>query len=202
MVRQERADFLAFLETLTPTEWDADSLCAGWRVRDLLAHVVVYDSFRPSLAWQLVRSGFSVDRLNIRTVDAWRTRSPSELLNRLRKNLVPGGVTRLIGWKVALQEAVVHHQDVRRPLGRAREIPTERIVAVIECLVDPPFLAAIPKRAEGLRLEATDIGWHTGEGPLVTGTGEAIMMALAGRPSPLGELDGPGVELLRTRLET
>jgi uncharacterized protein (TIGR03083 family) len=200
LVRQERADFVSFLGTLTPADWDADSLCDGWRVRDVVAHVVAYDTFAPSIGWHFLRASFSVDRLNLRTADAWGKRSIDELLARLRANLIPGGITRLIGWPVALQEAVVHHQDVRRPLRRMREIPSERVVAVLDCLIDPPFLAALPKRAMGLRLEATDIGWHWGDGPVVTGTGEAIMLALAGRASVLDELSGSGVSKLQARM--
>ena len=49
----------------------------------------------------------------------------------------------------------------------------------------------------GLRLEATDIGWSWGDGALVAGAGEAVMMGLAGRQSVLEELTGPGVSQLR-----
>ena len=196
-VRRERTELLAFLETLTPEEWEAPSLCNGWRVRDVVAHVVAYDRFAPILVWHFVRSGFSVDRVNHRTTAAWSSRSIDELLARLRANLRPGGITRLIGWPVALQEAVVHQQDVRRPLGRPRTIPAERVVGVLECLVDPPPLTGLQSRARGLHLAATDIGWTCGDGPLVSGYGEAIMMALAGRESVLDELTGPGVSLLR-----
>jgi uncharacterized protein (TIGR03083 family) len=200
LVRQERTDLLTFLERLTPSEWEVDSLCAGWRVRDVVAHIVAYDTLAPSLGWQFVRSTFSVDRLNVRVADAWRKRNIDELVGRLRANLIPGGITRLIGWPVALQEAVVHHQDIRRPLGHIRKVPSERVVAVLECLIDPPFLAALPKRATDLRLDAADIGWQWGDGAIVTGTGEAIMLALAGRQCVLDELSGPGVSTLRSRI--
>jgi uncharacterized protein (TIGR03083 family) len=198
-VRGERTEFLAFLETLTPEEWEAPSLCSGWRVRDVVAHVVAYDRFAPSLVSHFVRSRFSVDRVNLRTAAAWSSRSIDELLARLRANLLPGGITRLIGWRVALQDAVIHHQDVRRPLGRPRTIPAERVVGVLECLVDPPALTGLRSRPRGLRLEATDIGWVWGDGALVSGKGEAITMALGGRESVVDELAGPGVSLLRQR---
>jgi len=198
-VRRERTELLAFLETLTPEEWEAGSLCSGWRVRDVVAHVVAYDRLAPSLVRHFVRSGFSVDRVNLRTAAAWSSRSIDELLARLRGNELPGGITRLIGWRVALQDAVVHQQDVRRPLGRPRTIPAERVVGVLECLVDPPALTGLRSRAPGLRVEATDIGWTWGDGALVSGMGEAIMMALAGRESVVDELTGAGVSLLRQR---
>ena len=201
LVQQERADLLAFLETLTPSAWEAPSLCSGWQVRDVVAHVLIYDSFRANQVWQLIRAGFSPDRLNRRTAEAWRGRSTTELLDCLRANLIPGGFTRLFGWPTALQEAVVHHQDVRRPLGRPRDVPPERIERVLANLIHSPVLAGLPNRAKGLRLEATDVDWRAGEGPLVTGKGEAIVMALAGRPQVLQELSGDGVDILKARLD-
>jgi len=196
-VRHERTELLAFLETLTSEEWEAESLCTGWRVRDVVAHVVAYDQFAPGLGWHFVRSGFSVDRVNLRTAAAWSSTNTDDLLGRLRANVIPGGITRLIGWRVALQDAVIHQQDVRRPLGRPRSIVPERVVGVLECLVDPPRLTGLRSRAGGLRVEATDIGWVWGDGPLVSGKGEAIVMALAGRESVVDELTGPGVARLR-----
>jgi uncharacterized protein (TIGR03083 family) len=198
-VRRERTELLALLEGLTPEDWEAPSLCTGWRVRDVVAHVVAYDRFAPSLARDFVRSRFDVDRVNLRTAAAWSSRSTDELLARLQANVLPGGVTRLIGWRVALQDGVIHQQDVRRPLGRPRAIPADRVVGVIECLVDPPTLTGLQSRAAGLRVEATDIEWVWGDGQLVSGAAEALVMALAGRESVVGELTGPGVSLLRQR---
>ena len=56
-----------------------------------------------------------------------------------------------------------------------------------------------PKSKVGLRLEATDIGWNLGDGPLVKGPGEALIMSLTGRPA-LSELEGDGLETLTQRL--
>lgn len=68
---------------------------------------------------------------------------------------------------------------------------------------DPPrgqFSTSSRKRADGLRLAATDVEWSHGEGPEVHGTGEAILLALTGRPVVLDELTGDGVATLRARI--
>ena len=39
-VHEERQSLLLLLETLTQSEWDEPSLCAGWRVRDVVGHMV------------------------------------------------------------------------------------------------------------------------------------------------------------------
>jgi uncharacterized protein (TIGR03083 family) len=43
LAREERADFAAFLGTLSAQQWHAPTLCARWRVRDVVAHVISYD---------------------------------------------------------------------------------------------------------------------------------------------------------------
>jgi len=58
------------------------------------------------------------------------------------------------------------------------------------------------KAIEGLRLEAVDGPFATGDGPLVTGTILALTMAMAGRAVFCGDLDGAGVATLRGRIMT
>ena len=62
----------------------------------------------------------------------------------------------------------------------------------------PPIGAA--KRLRGLRLAATDLDWTTGDGPIVEGPGEALLMAMAGCPAALPELSGPGTPTLAERI--
>ncbi|OUS93088.1 maleylpyruvate isomerase family mycothiol-dependent enzyme [Rhodococcus sp. NCIMB 12038] len=47
-------------------------------------------------------------------------------------------------------------------------------------------------RARGVKLVATDLDWSHGRGPQVSGSGEALLMAMAGRRDALGDLTGPG----------
>lgn len=56
------------------------------------------------------------------------------------------------------------------------------------------------RRIRGLRLHATDIDWTHGEGPEVSGTGEALLMAMTGRAAVVDELGGPGKPVLAGRL--
>ena len=55
-------------------------------------------------------------------------------------------------------------------------------------------------KMKGLRFEATDVEWSSGEGTLVRGPAEPLIMALCGRSAVLDELEGDGVEVLRGRL--
>lgn len=57
-------------------------------------------------------------------------------------------------------------------------------------------------RLDGLRLHASDTGWRSGTGALVTGTSEALAMSLTGRSALLTGLQGEGVAELSRRVST
>ncbi|MEP7739455.1 hypothetical protein ABKW28_17555 [Nocardioides sp. 31GB23] len=81
-----------------------------------------------------------------------------------------------------------------------RTIPEERLVPVLDFSLGAPTLPSKSNR-RGLKLAATDVDWSTGDGPEVCGTGEALLMAVAGRPAALGELEGEGLATLHSRVE-
>lgn len=198
MVADERRDIVALLRGLSDQEWQTPSLCDRWQVRDVVAHLAS-DAIAP-LPWalQLLRHRLSVAHLNDDLVARARNRTPNELVEQLESTVGRGAGAALIP-RVILADAVIHHQDILRPLGRQRTIPTERLISVLE----HPDPAAFPWRySRGLRFVATDIDWSKGAGPEVHGAAEALALAIAGRPIVLDELDGDGLEMLRTRMHT
>jgi uncharacterized protein (TIGR03083 family) len=198
MARQERADLAEFLATLTPAQWEQPSLCAGWRVRDVVAHMISYEELGP---WGLVRR-FAQGKLlyaNEAGVRDFAALSPEQLLRFLNDHLVPRGLTAGFGGMIALVDGTIHHQDIRRPLGIPRRIPPDRLIRVLEATLPNPRLGAW-HRTRGLRLRATDIDWSHGTGREVTGPAEALLLAITGRPTVLPELTGPGRPLLAARI--
>ncbi|EFV14815.2 maleylpyruvate isomerase family mycothiol-dependent enzyme [Segniliparus rugosus] len=195
----ERADFAAFLGTLTPEQWEAPTLCGKWRVRDVVAHVISYEGLGASeLAKRFLAGGLSVDRINEAEVARARGQSTRELLARFGASLRPNGMMTLYGGRAALHDGMIHHQDIRRSLGLRREIPADRLRATLNfTLVSPTLRGAW--RVRGVRLVATDLDWSWGRGPEARGAGEALLMAMAGRSSALGELSGPGAAKLSAR---
>lgn len=111
----------------------------------------------------------------------------------------PRGLTAGFGGRIALTDGVVHHQDIRRPLGLLREIPAERLRVVLDVARTAPTIGAA-KRIRGLTLVATDLDRTTGAGPVVEGPAESLLMALAGRRGVAAELSGPGRPTLGERL--
>ena len=201
-IAAERAQFCELLQGISDAEMDAPSLCEGWSVRDVAAHAISYDRINPLFFVPLfVVTGFSIDRTNRLLVRWWRRQPTSRIVDAFRRSPTPRGMMRLLGKRIALLDCFVHQQDIRRPLGRPRAIPPERAAALAEVFRHHRIGAGGITRARGLRFVATDSDWSAGEGPVVEGPAEAIVMALAGRPAALDDLkSGDGKDLLTQRL--
>ncbi|OBH03857.1 MULTISPECIES: maleylpyruvate isomerase family mycothiol-dependent enzyme [unclassified Mycobacterium] len=198
MARAERADLADFLATCTPQDWAAPTLCTKWTVKDVVAHVISYEELGAAGLLKRFAKGWVV-RANQVGVDEFAALSPQQLLDFLRTHLTPQGLTAGFGGMIALVDGTIHHQDIRRALGRPRTVPEDRLRRVLGLVPGNPRLGA-GRRIRGLRLRATDIDWAHGRGPEVSGPGEALLMAMAGRPAALADLDGPGRDTLARRL--
>lgn len=200
LARQERAEFAAFLATLSPEQWQEPTLCTEWCVRDVVAHVVSYDELGTGqLARRFVKGRFVPDRINAVGVADYRSHGPGELLAVLRAHVRPRGLTAGFGGMIALVDGMIHQQDIRRPLGLPREILAARLLPALRFARFAPPIRAF-WRARGLRLVATDHDWSAGSGPEVRGKAEAILMAIAGRRGVVDELSGPGQATLAARI--
>ncbi|OBA79225.1 DinB family protein [Mycobacterium sp. 1164966.3] len=198
MAHAERTDLAEFLATLTPPQWDAPSLCTKWSVKDVVAHVISYEELGKLGLIKRFAKG-KILRANEVGVDEFSALSPQELLDFLRSHLTPRGLTAGFGGMIALVDGTVHHQDIRRALGEPRTIPAERLVRVLGLVPGNPRLGA-GRRIRGLYLRATDVDWEHGSGAEVSGPGEALLMAMTGRPAALDDLTGPGLPTLASRL--
>lgn len=200
MVREERAEMADFLESLRPEQWDQPSLCRGWRIRDVAAHVISYEEHnRIDLARRLLRARLRLGRLNEAGLAEYSHYDPKELVAFLRAHLTPRGATARFGGRVGLVDGMIHHQDMRRPLGMRRRIPAERLLHALPFAVTAPPLRGF-WTARGVRLVATDLDWSRGRGPEARGDAEALLMVLAGRPGVARDLTGPGASILQKRL--
>jgi uncharacterized protein (TIGR03083 family) len=198
MARDERSELAELLATLSPEQWDAPSLCDEWTVKDVVAHMISYDDLGLFATLKRFAKGRLV-RANQVGVEEYRDLSVRELLQAFNSRLEPRGLTARLGGMIGLVDGTIHHQDIRRALGIPRDVPPEHISTILPSLPSNPRLG-VGKRVRGLRLQATDVDWTHGDGAAVMGTGEAIMMAITGRPAVLDELVGPGVSILAERI--
>jgi uncharacterized protein (TIGR03083 family) len=200
LAREERADLADLLAGLTPEQWEAPTLCTRWRVRDVVAHVFSYDDLGTAgLVARFLRGGLNPDKVNQLGVDALADRTPADLLALVRSHQRPRGLPAGFGGRIALTDGVIHHQDIRRSLGLPREVPADRL----RCALDFGRTArpiGAKKRIQGLALAATDLDWSAGDGPVVEGPAESLLMAMGGRRGIVDELSGPGLPTLAGRI--
>jgi uncharacterized protein (TIGR03083 family) len=200
----ENADFSAFLHTLAAEDWEQPSLCAGWRVRDVVGHILYGNELKLwTLPYRLGRFGFSSDRsgrhYSIARADG---RSPAQLVSDFDHRNPWAGTSWVFPDRLNLLDRLVHHQDIRRALGRPREVPRERTEPLLPLLPTLGTVFRSKKRMKGLRFDATDSDWSWGDAgaPLVQGPSEAIVMATLGRGNALGDCEGDGVAVLARRV--
>jgi uncharacterized protein (TIGR03083 family) len=201
----ELASISECLHELTEEEWDAPSLCEGWRVRDVVSHMCVgYTTSAPVLLGKIARRRFDVARASREESIAFgSSHTPTEILSvfdEIHHENIRRGISKIIKPAEGLVDHLIHHQDIRRPLGRPRVIPPDRLVAALEVVPELAGFVGAKQRVTGLRLVATDVDWNHGRGPEVSGPGEAILLAASGRPAGLEDLQGDGVDLLGERL--
>jgi len=192
-VEAERLGLADLLDRLAPADWDVGSLCAGWTVRDVVAHLTLTTRLsKPAAILAVLRARGDINRM---IGDSARSRAaeftPEELVEQLRATA--GSARRPLGTQPPdpLVDMLVHGQDIARPLGRTREMPAERVRPALEHVWGSSFYGA-PRRFAGLRLAASDLEWSEGAGPEVRGPGGELLLLLTGRRAGLDGLDGPG----------
>jgi len=199
VVHRERRALAEDLAGLSPELWQTPSLCAGWTVHQVLAHMVSTAKLSPpAVVVGLAGAGFSFDRFTRRRIAAECAGGPPATLEAFRSvetstKAPPGPTTSWLG------ETLVHAEDIRRPLGISHSYPLEAVIAVTDFYAGSNILIGGKRRVDGLTLQATDTGWSHGSGPLVSGPALALMLATTGRTAALDELSGPGVAVLRSR---
>ena len=198
-IHVERAQLADTLSTLTPEQWSTSSWCQGWDVRKVVGHVVAAsEQTFPNFYKELIGAGFKFNVFTDRGADAVATASPEQLVARLRArtnttNHPPAPVMAMLG------EIVVHGDDIRRPLQLVHRSPDEALVAVADSWKNSNLLIGAKRRIAGLSLRATDIAWSHGDGPLVQGPLQSLVLAMTGRQGSHVELSGEGLALLASR---
>jgi uncharacterized protein (TIGR03083 family) len=198
-VHTERAALAEMLAGLTPDEWETESLCLGWRVRDVAAHVISSASITPAQqARALLHGKLDFDRSNLMEGRRRGLAAPDAILADY--HTYSTSRRRPLGTRAVdpLLDVLVHTQDIAIPLGRVHAMPTEAAATAAQRVWAAPFPFSARTRLAGFHLAATDIPWEAGSGPLVEGPIEALLMLLTGRRAWLNRLSGPGKQSLPT----
>ncbi len=202
-IAAERRTLADLAEGLTAEQLATPSLCAGWTVRDVIAHLTLNLTFSPrQSAGALVRSGFRPSRfIQLLTVEAAK-HSDAELVALLRDEADAQWGPPGFGPIAPLTDLLVHGVDLRRPLGLTHAPEPDALRTSLDFVVQPKAGVGFTQRKhqKGLRHEASDVDWSHGDGPLVRGPARSLLAVLCNRPAPLDDLTGDGVALLRARL--
>jgi uncharacterized protein (TIGR03083 family) len=199
LIHAERDALAADLDTIEDEQWARQSLCDRWTIEDVVAHLTATAMMTPPrFLLSFARSGFSFNAFADKEIARHRGTSPRETLGRFRTaasrtTAPPGPGASWIG------EAVVHAEDIRRPLGIGHSYSVDAVRRAADFYSRSNAIIGSKSRIAGVRLEASDTDWATGAGPVARGPMLAVLMSMTGRHSFLDDLTGDGVSLIRAR---
>ena len=207
LVREERLATIRLLEELPPAGWATPSLCEGWTVQEVAAHLAWAPVLPPAaVLGGLLRSGFRVNRFTRVSAQRWAERGREAILDQLRRNAETGVKPVGVPAMAPLSDAVVHGLDVRVPLGLPRPVAPEVFAPLAAWHLGLRWPGSalvggdVRRRITGVELVAEDAGWVHGQGPQVRASAATLMLVVAGRPVDPTELRGPGAALVAARL--
>ncbi|MEV5085775.1 maleylpyruvate isomerase family mycothiol-dependent enzyme [Streptomyces sp. NPDC056159] len=190
-IAAERRELADLFEGLRAEEWNTPSLCEGWRVREVVAHMSM--GFRlslPATLGALVKARGNLHRMTDRVArkDA-AAHSVSELSAFLRDNAHHPWTPPVGGLRAALGHDVVHGLDVTAALGLERRVPEDRLRILLDD-IKPRGLKFFGVDLGGVRLCAEDMDWSYGSGAPVYGAAQDLLLLAFGRRLPHGRLRG------------
>ncbi|HEX7302836.1 maleylpyruvate isomerase family mycothiol-dependent enzyme [Lentzea sp.] len=188
-IRAERRDQAELLESLTPQQWDAPSLCEGWTVKHVVAHTTLpYRSKGTRVVLEILKSAGRFNHASDRMArkDA-RALSTNDLLDVVKANVghpwtPPGG-----GPAGALSHDVIHGLDITVALGLDRLVPHDRLRLVFDAMT-PASVRYFGADLAGRQLIATDLDWTFGDGAPTRGRAQDLLLLVCGRTLPEGRL--------------
>ena len=193
-----RMDFADLIEGLTPEQLASQSLCEGWSVQDVAGHVVSFMELSlPAMMFSMAKAGFNVHKAWFANGQKYGAQSIGDIASTIRANASHPSAMKSFPAGLTTVDVAVHTQDIRRALNVEGTLSPEVVQEALSFCTSHPKRKMMlpPDYIAGLRLEATDLDWSWGEGDLVRGTGEALLMGINSR-DVTSELEGDGVAKL------
>lgn len=195
-IASERRELAAMLDGLSAGQWDAPSLCDGWAIRHVVAHLTMPFRYSKSrFMLELVKSGGRFSSLSDAVAHRDATLPRAQLIAAVRDNAEhpwkpPGG-----GYEGALTHDVIHSLDIACPLGIDLPVPAEPMRAVLDTVSGPKPRRFFGVDTGGTELRATDLDWSFGNGPPLLGRAQDLALLLTGRRVPEAAFSGEGAGL-------
>lgn len=201
-IRTQRLAVADLLESLDDGEWRHPSLCEGWSVHDVAAHLTLQQlSLLDGLA-MFARAPGGMNHVIREGARRQAARTPREdIVARIRASAESRRHNVGVTHRETLIDALVHGQDIARPLGRVLPIAADAGALAADRVWSKGWPFHPRRRLAGLRLVATDAEWAAGAGPEIRGSVGDLLLVLTGRGAAAsGDLGGAGVPELQRRL--
>lgn len=201
MIEADRRALGDYLSGLSADEWNRPSLCSGWTVADVAAHMLVIPTLsKGSTFLAFLGSGFNLTKFSDNMVRRIRAeKSPAQLAAAMSEAAASQNVPLGLNPMGVLVETLVHSGDISEGAGRPLAFPANHYAVGLDHMKDMQAGVGCKKRIAGLRLQATDADFSHGDGPLVEGPAQFLALAITGRQPALDHLSGDGVDVLRAR---
>ena len=194
-IDDQRRALVHLLEDLSEEEWRQPSLCEGWTVRQVAAHLALQNttwSVMPRVVLDLVRHG----GLNgaIHAMACRHAELPVEVIvGEIRDRIGVWRPLPTVTFRETAIDYLVHGQDIAVPPGRTLPMPGGLAVVAADRVWSSLRMFHARKKLAGYRLVAGDVPWAAGQGHEICGPIGALLLLLTGRPAALPQLLGPGV---------
>jgi uncharacterized protein (TIGR03083 family) len=193
-IDSHRRALVSLLEDLLKEEWRRPSLCHGWTVRQVAAHLALQNtswSMMPGAMLDLVRHGGMNGAIH--AMACRHAQLPVEVIvGEIRDRIGVWRPLPTVTFRETAIDYLVHGQDIAIPLGRSLEMPPDLAVLAADHVWSCSRMFHARKKLAGYRLVADDAPWAVGRGDVVSGPIGALLLLLTGRPAALPQLSGPG----------
>jgi uncharacterized protein (TIGR03083 family) len=208
-IDRQRQLAVDIVRDLSAQEWEAQSLCDLWKVRDVAAHLTFPLMGVPQMAAMALRSPrAAVAGTNALiaqgAVSIARRHSRDEITDRMQRTVGGRRTMPGLGVEEMLVDILGHGFDITAPLGRPYPTVVDDLVVAADHVIGyhgnkySKVFEQLP--LDGLRLSAVDTRWTHGRGAEVRGSMADLYLLLVGRTPGLATLTGDGADELRSRV--
>src|SRR5947209_3114505 len=139
-IDDQRRRLVELLEDLSDDEWTHPSLCEGWTVREVAAHVALQNTpwaALPRGAVDMIRAG-GVNGA-IRAAASRHALEPTDrIIAEIRDRIGVWRPLPTVGYLESAIDYLVHPQDIAIPLGRRVEMPTDAATVAAQSVWTSP----------------------------------------------------------------
>ncbi len=195
-IHAERAGLVATLTDIAEEDWSHPTLCAGWTVHDVAAHVIA----SPQIGWAGIAAmsarnvGRGYNAMVFREVKRLGARETRDSVLADYDNYATSTHHLPVTTSIEpLIDVLVHHQDIARPLGVSRAMPPAAAAVAADRVRRLSMLFGTRRLLRSVRMAATDVDWTRGKGPTISGPIQELLMICSGREPDRSMVTGDGL---------